>query len=169
MLTRALALEATLHPVADGGAWEPVSRAGEATLGLGAPRNHVRRGGSGILSIALALVQADSAAGMHGRRAPPHLGVAKAAVITAGVYVTLVLLFALSLPGVSEVPAAFPATLLWRFRVAAIEVQVVLWVSTAVRFGYLCERQVALLPRRQSRGPVPLPDGSYDTASFSRP
>ena len=85
-------------------------------------------------------------------------------------YATLVLLFALlSLPGVSEVPAAFPATLLWRFRVAAIEVQVVLWVSTAVRFGYLCERQVALLPRRQSRGPVPLPDGSYDTASFSRP
>ena len=71
------------------------------------------------------------------------------------VYAILVLLFALSLPGVSEVPAAFPATLLWRFRVAAVGVQVVvLWVSTALLLGYLCERQVAPQPRRRSRGTV---------------
>ena len=93
-------------------------------------------------------------AALVGRRATPRLGVANAAVMAVVVYATLVLLFALSLPGVSEVPAAFPATMLCRFRVAAIGVQVVLWLSIALLFGYLCERQVAQPPRRQSRRPV---------------
>ena len=48
------------------------------------------------------------------------------------------------LPGVNEVPAGFPAAVLWRFRVASLGIQVVLWTTLGLVFGALTERQEAV-------------------------
>jgi hypothetical protein len=55
------------------------------------------------------------------------------------------------LPAVDEVPADFPATVLWRFRLASAGMQAVLWATFGLLFGALCERRL----RRQARiGPA---------------
>jgi predicted cobalt transporter CbtA len=43
-------------------------------------------------------------------------------------------------PVVDEVPAGFPVTLMWRFRVAALGIQGVMWATLGVVFGWLTER-----------------------------
>jgi len=45
-----------------------------------------------------------------------------------------------ALPAIDEVPVAFPATLLWKFRVAAIGMQAVIWTTLGVLVGLLAER-----------------------------
>jgi predicted cobalt transporter CbtA len=44
------------------------------------------------------------------------------------------------LPEIDEIPAGFPASLLWRFRVAALELQAVLWIVIGLLFGWLTDR-----------------------------
>jgi putative cobalt transporter subunit CbtA len=44
------------------------------------------------------------------------------------------------LPNIDEVPAGFPATVLWKFRVAAIGIQAVIWTTIGIVFGALAER-----------------------------
>ena len=204
----AIALEATLHPVAPGGSPRAGEQRGAEHLGLGAGGIIFGIAVGGIFALAFGFIHGrfgrwgpratsgalgliglitvyvvpslkypanppsvgDSAtlgrrtvlyftmltasvllailAALIGRRVAPRFGVANAAVTAAAFYFGTVLLFALSLPGVSEVLAAFPATLLWRFRVAAVGVQVVLWGSVALFFGYLCERGGAQRLRR---------------------
>ena len=45
-----------------------------------------------------------------------------------------------ALPVVDGVPLSFPATLLWKFRIAAIGVQAVIWTTLGALFGVLAER-----------------------------
>jgi predicted cobalt transporter CbtA len=47
----------------------------------------------------------------------------------------------LLLPGVDEVPAGFPAELLWRFRVGSLATQLALWAAMGLAFGALLERR----------------------------
>lgn len=60
---------------------------------------------------------------------------------TAGVaiYLLLIALAAYVLPAINEVPNAFPAELLWDFRVAAMGTQFVLWASIGLLFGAFVE------------------------------
>ena len=44
------------------------------------------------------------------------------------------------LPEFNEVPEQFSAVVLWRFRVAALGIQVVLWTTIGLLFGVLAER-----------------------------
>jgi MFS family permease len=44
------------------------------------------------------------------------------------------------LPAINEVPSGFPADLLWRFRLASWALQLVLWLSIGLLFGWLTER-----------------------------
>lgn len=46
------------------------------------------------------------------------------------------------LPVIDEVPADFPATLLWRFRLASLGSQLVLWLALALIFGWLAARRL---------------------------
>jgi predicted cobalt transporter CbtA len=46
------------------------------------------------------------------------------------------------LPDFDEVPAGFPVTLLWKFRVAALEMQMLLWSVLGFFFGWLAERNL---------------------------
>ena len=68
-------------------------------------------------------------------------------LIAAGVYLAAVALFQNALPVVDEVPADFPATLLWQFRLASIGTQAVFWLVAADLFGRAAERQLTAASR----------------------
>lgn len=70
-----------------------------------------------------------------------------ATLLGVGAYVTIVAFGQFLLPTINEVPADFPATLLWNFRVASIATQCLLWVTIGITFGLLAERSI--------RAPVP--------------
>jgi predicted cobalt transporter CbtA len=44
------------------------------------------------------------------------------------------------LPGINEVPDAFPAVVLWQFRVASFGMQLIMWATIGLAFGVLAER-----------------------------
>jgi hypothetical protein len=46
------------------------------------------------------------------------------------------------LPEINEVPEGFSAVVLWRFRLASIGTQLVLWTALGVLFGLLTERRL---------------------------
>jgi MFS family permease len=61
-------------------------------------------------------------------------------ILAAVFFVFVVSLLAYFLPAIDEVPSGFPADLLWLFRLAAWALQVVLWASIGLLFGWLTER-----------------------------
>jgi predicted cobalt transporter CbtA len=68
------------------------------------------------------------------------LGEWDAALIAAAAYVVVVVAVALALPTVNEVPEAFPAVVLWQFRMASLGAQAIMWTTIGVGFGALTER-----------------------------
>jgi uncharacterized membrane protein YidH (DUF202 family) len=63
------------------------------------------------------------------------------ATVVAGLaYLVVVVAAGLILPGIHEVPKAFPATTLWRFREASIGMQAVLWSTIGVVFAWAAQR-----------------------------
>jgi predicted cobalt transporter CbtA len=46
------------------------------------------------------------------------------------------------LPDFDEVPAGFPVTLMWKFRVAALEMQLLLWSVLGFLFGRFADREI---------------------------
>ena len=63
-----------------------------------------------------------------------------AALLAFCLYVVSVSIFARFLPVIDEVPAEFPASLLWNFRIASWEIQAVMWSGLGLLFGWLTER-----------------------------
>jgi predicted cobalt transporter CbtA len=63
-------------------------------------------------------------------------------VFTGILYIAVVAILFHFLPEIDEVPPTFPATLLWKFRVAALEIQFVLWATIGLLFGFLTNRNV---------------------------
>ncbi|MFJ6598900.1 CbtA family protein, partial [Streptomyces violaceusniger] len=51
-----------------------------------------------------------------------------------------------------EVPGDFPATVLWRFRLSALAMQVVLWGGFGLLFGELAERLLNPKPATADEG-----------------
>lgn len=66
-----------------------------------------------------------------------------AALIAAGAYVAVVVGVALALPDVNEVPEAFPAAVLWDFRIASLGAQAIMWATVGLLFGVFAEGVVA--------------------------
>jgi predicted cobalt transporter CbtA len=62
-------------------------------------------------------------------------------LLAAGLFVVVVGVASRFFPVVDEVPAGFPVTLMWKFRVAALEIQAVLWGTLGLGFGWLMERE----------------------------
>jgi hypothetical protein len=82
-----------------------------------------------------------AAAGLStGRRLAPRLGNWNATLAGVGVFAAAVAVAYVLLPGVNEVPADFPAVVLWRFRLASLGTQAVMWTTFGLLFGYLTER-----------------------------
>jgi len=70
-------------------------------------------------------------------------GARNAILISGAVYVAFVVIAQIALPSVNEIPEQFSAALLWRFRAAAVGIQLILWATTGFLFGVLTEHGVA--------------------------
>lgn len=116
---------------------------------VGDPDTITRRTVSYLLVVVLGLLAVWLAV-WAARRAPPRPDWLRFAV-GAGAFVAVVVTAYLALPAIDEVPADFPAGLLWRFRLSSLGTQAVLW--TLLGFGY-----AALLDRAR-RVPEPTTAG----------
>ncbi len=96
--------------------------------------------------IALSLGSAIVAGRLRGALARNLRGI-DATLVAAGAYLAMVGIGQFLLPVIDEVPADFPATLLWNFRVASIATQFLLWAVIGIVFGLSAER---VLKRRQA-------------------
>lgn len=63
-----------------------------------------------------------------------------ASLIAAATFGLAFVAAVLALPSFAEVPQAFPADVLWRFRLASVGTQLVLWLGIGLAFGMLTER-----------------------------
>lgn len=79
-------------------------------------------------------------------------GIWSASMIGAAFYVLFVALVMLILPVVQEVPLGFDAVVLWKFRLATIAMQVVMWTTLGLGFGSLADRLIAGKPAFARRG-----------------
>ncbi len=89
------------------------------------------------------------AAGMLRLRLLPRHGAWNALLISGAAYLIIVIAEGLTLPAINEVPAEFPAVVLWQFRIASLGAQLIMWATIGLVFGALTER--AALTRRQLR------------------
>lgn len=101
-----------------------------------------------VLSVLLAV-----AATILGRRLAPRLGTWYATVVAVAAFALVIGLAFAFLPVVNEVPSDFPATVLWRFRLSALAMQVTLWAGFGLLFGELAER--LLNPGPAAAAPAP--------------
>ncbi|MDE1150176.1 MAG: CbtA family protein [Azospirillaceae bacterium] len=90
------------------------------------------------------------------RRLAARWGAWNAAIAGGALFLAVVIAAGLVLPAVDEVPADFPAQLLWRFRLASWAIQATLWAGLGLGFGAWMQvaqgRDVAAL--RQDRRPA---------------
>ncbi|MGW9371719.1 CbtA family protein [Streptomyces xanthophaeus] len=110
---------------------------------VGDPGTATRRTVLYLLMIALSALLAAGAL-ILGRRLAPSLGNWNASTAAGVAFVAAVGLSYALLPGINEVPAGFPAALIWEFRLASLAIQTALWATFGLAFGYLAER--ALVP-----------------------
>jgi hypothetical protein len=72
-----------------------------------------------------------------------RLGDWNSTLAVAAYYVAIMAIAGLLLPDVNEVPTEFPAVVLWKFRVASIGAQFILWATLGVLFGAWTQRAAA--------------------------
>jgi len=77
------------------------------------------------------------------RRLSARYGAWNATLIAGAAFVVIIAIVQYGLPEINEVPEQFSAVVLWRFRVAALGIQVVLWTTIGLLFGVLTERSFA--------------------------
>jgi predicted cobalt transporter CbtA len=94
-----------------------------------------------LAMVVLSVATAAFAAGVC-RGVAPRFGTWNAAIASGLVFVVLIAGIMFVLPDVNEVPPGFPATVLWRFRLASLGTQLVLWAAFGLLFGALTERSL---------------------------
>ncbi|MGH3976898.1 MAG: CbtA family protein [Pseudonocardiaceae bacterium] len=109
------------------------------------------------LGMVVASVLLAVAATYLGRRLTPRLGAWNAALTASGAFIVTVALVAFLLPTINEVPEAFPATVLWNFRVASLGIQLIMWAAIGLLFGALVTHQLAPLTNREVARGMPGP------------
>jgi hypothetical protein len=73
----------------------------------------------------------------------PRLGECNAAIAAAATFVALVAVAQLVLPAVGETPPAFPADVMWQFRIASLAIGATLWTAIGLGFGAAADRLLA--------------------------
>jgi predicted cobalt transporter CbtA len=112
---------------------------------IGDPDTIVRRTELYAAMVAVSILAA-VAAYRFGRSLVARLGGWNAALCGAALYLAVVAVAEAVLPGVHETPSGFSADVLWRFRVASLGVQAILWATLGIVFGALAERALARRP-----------------------
>ncbi|MBV4476712.1 CbtA family protein [Pseudomonas botevensis] len=77
-------------------------------------------------------------------------GIWSGSIIAVALYVVIMAIAGFLFPAINEVPETFSAVLLWKFRVASLGIQLVLWTTVGLVFGWAAER-VLDLPRYSTR------------------
>ncbi len=90
-----------------------------------------------MLAVSLAVMVAAIALARHYRS---RLGAWNAAIVGGLAYVVVMAAVMTLLPEINEVPEAFSAVVLWRFRVASLGLQAIIWGIQGLLFGFLAER-----------------------------
>jgi Probable cobalt transporter subunit (CbtA) len=91
--------------------------------------------------IAISLAAMIAAAMLRLRLLTRH-GPWNAFLIAAGTYLIVVIVVGLALPPVNEVPAEFPAVVLWQFRMASAGAQLIIWTTIGIGFGLVAESRL---------------------------
>jgi vacuolar-type H+-ATPase subunit I/STV1 len=95
-----------------------------------------------------------------GRQLTERWGAGNATAAAALLFVVLIAVAHLALPGENEVRAGFPPQILWDFRLANLGTQAILWASLAFGFGLAAEHAVEGRPawwRRDAAESSPAP------------
>ena len=74
------------------------------------------------------------------QRLVARLGGWNAALVSGLAYGVAMVLIAVLLPSVNEVPEQFSAVVLWQFRLASVGAQALMWATLGLGFGILAER-----------------------------
>jgi hypothetical protein len=106
---------------------------------VGSPETIGMRTAAYFLAIALSLASMTLSLQLA-RRLTRRFGVWNGSLLAVLLFVSLTVTLSSFLPAVDEVPLAFPASLLWKFRIASWEMQLLLWGTLGVLFGWLTER-----------------------------
>ena len=106
---------------------------------VGSPETIGLRTAAYFLAIALSLASMTLSLQL-GRRFTRRFGVWNGSLLSAFLFALLTVTLLSLLPAIDEVPQAFPANLLWQFRIASWEMQLLLWGTLGVLFGWLTER-----------------------------
>ena len=85
-----------------------------------------------------------------GRKLIVRNGLWSGAMSGVALYLVIVSVAACLFPTINEVPEHFSAVLLWKFRTAALGIQIVLWTSLGLIFGKVAEQM--LIPSRKAVG-----------------
>jgi predicted cobalt transporter CbtA len=109
---------------------------------VGNPETIGIRTGAFFLLIAFSVVAMILAVQIE-RRLHNRLGVWNAWLVAAIFFVAVIAVTSHFLPNFDEVPAGFPASLMWKFRVASLEMQLLLWGVLGFFFGWLADRDIA--------------------------
>lgn len=91
-----------------------------------------------VFSIAALVLAVQAGRWLHRR-----YGAWNASLAAAALFVIVVGVVSRLFPAIDEVPAAFPATLLWQFRLASLGTQAVMWTTLGLLFGWLTERDLS--------------------------
>jgi hypothetical protein len=92
-----------------------------------------------FLMILISIVSAIAAISI-GRRLVVRYGGWNAAFFGMASFVVIIAIAQLLLPDINEVPEQFPAVVLWRFRIASLGIELILWATLGLLFGALVER-----------------------------
>lgn len=76
------------------------------------------------------------------RRLVRPMGTWNAVIAAGAVLIIMLVVVTAYLPDINEVPASFPAVVLWRFRLASLGLQALIWTVIGLGFGWLAERQL---------------------------
>ena len=88
-----------------------------------------------------------------GRRLANRWGAWNAPLASGALFILIAALAMFAFPAINEVPEGFPAVALWRFRIASLAMQFILWGTLGLAFGYLTERALSASAARPSQPP----------------
>jgi len=78
------------------------------------------------------------------RRFVQRFGDWNATLMVVACYIAIMIAAGLVLPAVNEVPDEFPAVVLWKFRIAALGAQAIMWATLGLLFGALTQRALKM-------------------------
>ncbi|MFK3821682.1 CbtA family protein [Pseudomonas yamanorum] len=91
-----------------------------------------------LVSVAAAVIAINAA-----RKLIASRGLWAGAILGVALYIVIVSVAGSLFPAINEVPEQFSAVLLWKFRVASLGIQLVLWTTLGLVFGAVAERKLS--------------------------